>query len=220
MKKRILIVFLINLVLVTLQFSRPTYTTLGYVEGVRKLDDLEDLPEFQVGLWYSPYVKIYSIGGHNRVAELSTYPRAYKDTDPHVYEKDEPFIVTKDDLNWDDNGTPVYLDSRDKIFHIGDKAIHYTGESLPGAFPLWIESENIPYIIDKDNFHVFSLSTLPGQITNLVEGSLYVDGVFTKLDDATLESTKQDISSDKLTFLSEIGDSDKQIIRVRYQRGS
>lgn len=70
------------------------------------IENLEKMPEFQCGLWYSPHVKIYSIGGSNRIAEISNYPRAYKDLSDHLDEYGEP---------------------------------------LPGAFPLWLESEELPF---------------------------------------------------------------------------
>lgn len=114
------------------------------------IDDLEKMPEFKCGLWYSPYVKIYTIGGSNRMAEISNYPRAYKDTTPHIYTEDTPFIVSEDDLNNDVDGERVHRDSQDKIFRIGERATHYAGDSLPGAFPLWIASEDIPFTADSE----------------------------------------------------------------------
>jgi hypothetical protein len=38
-----------------------------------------------VGVWYSPYLRIYSIGGEQRIAEISTYPRAYRKTVTEEY---------------------------------------------------------------------------------------------------------------------------------------
>ena len=39
--------------------------------------------ELYNGLWYSPYVRIFSVGGKTRVVEVSTYPRAYLTPDPN-----------------------------------------------------------------------------------------------------------------------------------------
>ena len=41
------------------------------------------------GLWYSPYLKIYSTGGDERIAEISTYPRAYRKTITEEYIDEE-----------------------------------------------------------------------------------------------------------------------------------
>ena len=41
------------------------------------------------GLWYSPYLKIYSTGGDERIAEISTYPRAYRKTITEEYVDEE-----------------------------------------------------------------------------------------------------------------------------------
>ena len=42
-----------------------------------------------IGLWYSPYLKIYSTGGDERIAEISTYPRAYRKTITEEYVDEE-----------------------------------------------------------------------------------------------------------------------------------
>lgn len=119
-------------------------------EKVRNLEDLESMPEFKCGLWYSPYVKIYSIGGRNRIAEISNYPRAYKDTTSHVYTEDTPFIVNGGDLNDEVEGERVHRDSQDNIFRVGEEAIHHKGDPLPGAFPRWLESEDLPFTADPE----------------------------------------------------------------------
>jgi len=123
------------------------------------------------GLWYEDvndpifvedyrvsFMKIYSLSGTLRVMEVSTYPRAYKDTSTHMYTEDTPFTVTQDDCTWyyDDSwmlvGTEqplaywdlVYLDLHNYVWKAGDTAYHYIGEPLPGIFPDWIESEYLP----------------------------------------------------------------------------
>lgn len=53
-----------------------------------------------IGLWYSPYIRLYTLGSSGRMAELSTYPRVEKDTSPHIYTKDIVFTVSKDDYNF------------------------------------------------------------------------------------------------------------------------
>jgi len=114
------------------------------------------------GLWYSPYVKIYSAGGRIRVAEISTYPRAYKDTVRHVYLEDQPiFKVTENDCNGaDDDGKPIFQDVRGKNFYIGQRARILKGTPLPGAWPKWIASETLLGTLSKDE-PVFDLSIIP-----------------------------------------------------------
>ena len=179
----------------------------------KRLDDLEQMPAFQVGLWYSPYVKIYSIGGRNRVAEISNYPRAYKDTTPHVYTEDILFIVTEGDLNWNVEIESFYRDSKDKLFSIGEQATHYKGDGLPGAFPLWLESESLPFAELK---HEFPLSDVPGPIKNLSEAQQTDGATFEKLPDEVVATMKG--TATKIVLSRKPTDSDKQIIRIRYQR--
>lgn len=180
------------------------------------IDDLEKLPEYQVGLWYSPYVKIYTIGGPNRIAEISNYPRAYKDITPHVYIEDTPFIVSEDDLNWDVKVERFYRDSKDKLFSIGEEATHWIGDPLPGAFPLWIESEDLPFTPDIKE-HIFPVSDVPGPIKGLVEAQ-QKGATFEKLPEKAIIAIREKLLTGKITLARKPVDSDKQIIRIKYQR--
>lgn len=186
-------------------------------EIIKGLDDLEDMPEFLCGLWYSPYVKIYTIGGPNRIAEVSNYPRAYKDTTPHLYIEDTPFIVTESDLNWAVGVERFYRDSKDKLFSVGKEATHWIGDPLPGAFPLWIESEELPFTSDLEK-HEFPLSDVPGPIVNLVEAGQRVGATFVKLPEQAVTHMKAELPIGKVTLERKPADSDKQIIRIKYQR--
>jgi len=181
------------------------------------IDDLEDMPEYQVGLWYSPYVKIYSIGGPNRIAEISTYPRAYKDTTPHVYTEDTPFIVTEGDLNDEVDGKRVYCDSKGKTFHIGEEATRWTGDPLPGAFPLWLENEDIPFTVDQEN-HIFNISDIPRPLLNLAEAQIKFGDAYIKLSKGAIDTIKKKLATSKITMTRQLHDEDKQIIRIKYQR--
>jgi len=186
----------------------------------KSIDVLEKMPEFQVGLWYSPYVKIYTIGGPNRIAEISNYPRAYKDTDPHLYTEDTPFIVTKSDLNdeIDEEGNPtVYRDSKDNIFRVGEEAIHWIGDPLLGAFPLWLESEELPFTPGLKE-HVFPISDIPGPIKSLAEAQQKAEAAFEKLTEEAIVTIKEKLPTGKITLARQPTDSDKQIIRIRYRR--
>ncbi len=181
------------------------------------LDELEDMPEYQVGLWYGPYVKVYHIGGFNRIAEISTYPRAYKDTTPHVYTEDTLFIVTESDLNYEVDGEWFYRDSRDNLFSLGEEATHWTGDLLPGAFPLWIESEDLPFTPDPDE-HAFTLGNVPAPIVQLAEAGIKIGTSYVKLLPGALANLISQLSSGKIVFVRKDGDLDKQIIRIRYRR--
>ena len=180
------------------------------------LDELEDMPEYQVGSWRSPYVKIYSIGGRNRIAEISNYPRAYKDTSPHVYTEDTPFTVTKDDFNDVVGEEEVYRDPRDNVFRLGEEATHWKGDSLPGAFPLWIEDENLPFVPDEKE-HVFSLDRVHAPIVQLVEAGIKIGISYIKLLPGALGNLIDQLDSGKIAFARQPQDEDKQIIRVRYR---
>ena len=185
--------------------------------SVKTLDDLEKMPEYLVGSWRSPYVKIYSIGGRNRIAEISNYPRAYKDTSPHVYTEDVPFTVTEGDLNHEVDGERFYRDSRDNLFRVGEKATHWIGESLPGAFPLWIESETLPFTPNPVE-HVFPIDKVPGPIHDLSEGRIKAGPIFVKLPEQALVKMRENLSTGKITQRRIPPDEDKQIIRIRYRR--
>lgn len=181
------------------------------------LDELEDMPEYQVGSWRSPYVKIYSIGGQNRIAEISNYPRAYKDTELHVYTEDVSFIVTKDELNHEEEGEQYYKDSKGDLYRIGEKATHWAGDVLAGAFPLWIESEDLPFIADAKE-HVFSLDKVPAPIVQLVEAELKVGTSYVKVLPSVLDGLVNQVSSGEIVLLRRPQDLDRQIIRIRYRR--
>jgi hypothetical protein len=170
-----------------------------------------DVAKLEYGLWEDAYTRIYTIGGPNRIAEISNYPRAYRDTAAHVYSENVSFTVSEGDLNdygfevvegsfapakiisvkildkkdvtkvdigvlelndyvaeieyelkegvaehgiiaymrFDDitftynyNSDKVvryYRDRYGALWKEGEKAAHFVGEPLPGAFPLWLE---------------------------------------------------------------------------------
>lgn len=184
----------------------------------KTIADLEDMPEYQVGIWKSPYVKVYSIGGKNRIVEISNYPRAYKDTEPHRYTEDVPFTVTKSDLNYRDADEGwVYADRKGNKLHVGDKATHWKGDPLPGAFPLWIESEDLPFTPDPDE-HVFPIGDVKAPIMKLIEINIKKGGKFTKPSEQDLDDMSEDLTKKTITRKRKPRDSDKQIMRIRYMR--
>jgi len=174
--------------------------------------------ELSRGLWKSPYIKIYSLTGRERVAEISNYPRAYKDTTPHVYEKDIEFTVAEDDLNhYLEDGEFVYFDSKRDVHREGEKATHWKGDSLPGVFPLWIEDENLPFTKDTKN-HIFPLDKVPKPIVSLTEAGLKDATFYLPFDSLTLSKVNSDIVKGEITFKRVALDSDKQILRFKYRR--
>lgn len=104
------------------------------------------------GLWYDEYIRIYTVGGKNRVVEISNFPRAYKDTALHVYDKDIGFTVTEADLNYYEGKERYYQDTQGKLFREGDKATHFAGEGLPGAFPTWLEYSSLQPVTQANSF--------------------------------------------------------------------
>jgi hypothetical protein len=126
--------------------------------GVSSLKELVEYDGYklQTGLWYDEYTRIFSIGGKFRVVEISNYPRVYRDTVAHVYTKDEVFTVMEADLNYyDEKGLRYYLDSRQQLFKLGEKATHFIGEGLPGEFPSWLEYTTLQTV--KSGFNVDKL---------------------------------------------------------------
>jgi len=186
----------------------------------KRLDEFESMPEYRTGIWYSPYVKIYSIGGRNRIAEISNYPRAYKDTAKHIYTEDIEFIVSKRDLNIVEDGKRFYEDSKGKLFNIGDKAIRWAGDQLPDSFPLWITSESLPYTQDLVNYK-FDLSQIPGFPRSgyfIFEVYSWNENSYQQISSQVLNSIKSQASSKKIILKRKPREGDKQILRIRYRR--
>lgn len=154
-----------------------TPVTVTATSGYRLLTEYDGY-KLENGLWYDEYTRIYSIGGKFRVAEISNYPRVYRDTVAHVYDKDTTFIVAEADLNYyDEKGARFYQDSQQKLWKLGDKAIHYKGEGLPGEFSSWseyttLQNVKVGFNIDKLISDVYFKSAVllaeDGTMTNLI----------------------------------------------------
>lgn len=127
----------------------------------------EDSKAYHVGRWFNPYVKVYTLGGDNRMIEVSNYPRAYMDTEPHIYNMDTLFIVEKEHLNEDK--TNKYVDSKGNEFNLGETATHWKGDPLLGAFPKWITSESLP----SDSNPVDNINDLPWLMVDLKEDKIW-----------------------------------------------
>lgn len=187
-------------------------------DAMTLLDDLESMPEYQCGIWYGTQVKIYHVGGHDRIAELGCYPRAYVDTELHVYTEDTLFIVAESDLNWFEDQTWYYRDSRENLFTLGQEATHWTGDPLPGAFPKWIADEAIVWTPDP-SYHIFPLGDMPRPIVALTDAVRKQGaGDYVHLSAVELEAVRDDLDGSQITIDREGGDEDKQVLRILYRR--
>lgn len=209
----------------------------------------------EYGLWYEDvhnlwyvdkyqvsYMKIYSLGSTLRVMELSTYPRAYVDTDPHVYEVDTYFTVTENDFNSiyrgnEDEvhpridmviGEEIFRDTLNYCFKEYETGCHYAGDPLPGSFPKWIESEDLPTPKWSDNQKTYLPSVfqaIKGELCTVVMYEAYY-----KEDIADLEwqQLPQEFFDEIVTaFQGEdpeikinriVHNKDRIIVRVLYDR--
>lgn len=139
------------------------------------------------GLWYDEYARIYTVGGKNRVVEISNYPRAYKDTALHVYTTDVSFRVAEADLNYyDEKGGRWYQDSKGNLIKLGDWATHYAGESLPGAFPTWLEYSTAQPVANSNLFSNFG---------NIISDCYLKSGVLILSDNSMVNLTGAEVNT-------------------------
>lgn len=209
------------------------------------------------GLWYSDvaapivlngqevsFMKIYSVGAnYMRVMELSTYPRAYKDTSPHIYTVDTAFTVTNADLNdnyWLERvnlgiyharsgiaeGTWIFVDTRKDVFLLGETAHHWAGDPLPGSFPLWVESEALQtpkWVDQKTTVFPAVFQAVKGQLATYTMYEAYyrqdTDTTWTKMPDTYFQQLVTAFSGNdpQVKLNAKIG-RDRLIVRVIYQR--
>jgi hypothetical protein len=165
-----------------------TFTpTIKIVNGVPVLTKYDNYV-LENGLWYDQHTRIYSVGGKNRVVEIANFPRAYKDTAQHVYTSDVKFRVEEADLNYyDENRNRFYQDSKGVLIGLGKQATHYIGESLPGAFPMWLEYPTIQPISNS--------ASLTFDITNLVSDAYFKSGVMFADDASITYFTGKEVNS-------------------------
>lgn len=174
------------------------------------------------------YMKIYSLSSTMRVMEVSTYPRAYVDKDPHIYTIDTPFTVGQDDLNdyynsqyaqeggyqyrpEIEDGTNVFVDSRQLVFLTGETAMHYQGDPLPGSFPMWIESESLPTPTTETNYDNFPIikQALVGQLASCT----LLDGYWKRANNTTWRQVNANVITTMNTRLA-AGDAKFRITRL------
>lgn len=168
-----------------------TAKTVTNPAGFKELTNYDKYP-LEHGLWYDEYTRIFSVGGKYRVIEISNFPRAYKDTVSHVYEKDVVFTVTETDLNYyDEKGARFYQDSRQKLFKLGEKATHWAGDELGGAFPLWLQYSNVQVIPNDAKSEVTSTAKFPAE--NIVSKMEIKSGVLLKEDGTMISLTNHEI---------------------------
>jgi len=171
------------------------------------------------GLWHSPYVKIYPTGGAGRLAEVSNYPRAYKDKEQHVYLVDTPFTVTETDLNFYlndiDEVDKVYKDRKGASFRVGEQASHLIGDLLPGEFPRWLESEELE--LDNSHPRVFLLDSLPPKVLKVSDVQVYLDRNFVSLEEVTQSLQEQAPNGIFRLPLYVTRASDRLVMRFKYK---
>ncbi len=185
-----------------------------------RIEDLEDMSEYRVGIWKSPYVKVISTGGRQRIVEISNYRRVYWRETPRysdVYDDPLPFTVTEDDLNWWVDGEPVYRVGGE-IFRIGEEATRYSNEIISETLPNWVESDDLPFTPNLSE-HEFLIDGVPGHNNRVSEGMIKKGSKFVKLKEEELIAIAEQMSSNKITIARVQGDSDKQILRIKYSRG-
>jgi len=179
------------------------------------------------GRWFSPYMKVYSLEGNLRVMEISTYPRAFKDTERHVYASDVPFVVQESDLNEClDDGSRVYRDYQKSVnYAIGQIATRWAGTPLPGAFPLWVESEELETLGGVSNTVDEFLVVFDAVKGQLADVSMFeacyrkdTDAEWTQIPNPQnlLEQLTQ--VNQKLSFPKFKKDDHRWIVRILYSR--
>jgi len=169
------------------------------------------------GLWYDEYTRIYSVGGANRVAEVSNFPRVYEDKALHVYGVDTPFVVKEADLNYyDKDGNRFYKDRHEKLFREGETAVHFAMDSLPGSFPKWIEYKNLqpPKYYDVS---YFKFNNVPAPI-NLKSMVRVVQNDAEPLLNNEVNQYRELVEKGKSVSFSKKLNNDNEIIYFHYKR--
>ena len=233
---------------------------------------MPDVLEGKGWRWFSPYIKVYSLGGVSRCAEISTYPRAYKDTEKHIYTVDTPFVVTQDDYNFQglypnskyhlaqhkfiDHGLEHtwygfadetekfyspheipqedllheegYQDTHFGLHKIGEITYHFTGESLPGAFPLWLESDTLPFTPEREDLLTFFCDGLPYPMASVSKAEVNKGDGWNEIPLNILKNIRDQIKQlrrdtrigifvGKFSILKEIVEK-KILIRIYYEK--
>ncbi len=148
-------------------------------------------------LWRSPFMRVWCLENMLRVAEISTYPRVFKDTTPHVYTQDT----------------------------LVDGELHYAGESLPGGFPLWIESDTLPFSPASNTQWELDFTSLP-IMSDILEAEINKGGTWKSLPvqfiDRFVETLKPDYTygwmKGKLNWAKTQQELPKILVRILYRR--
>lgn len=156
------------------------------------------------GLWYDRHTRIFTVGGPQRIAEISNHPRVYEDKTYHIYEIETPFTVTERDLieiPEERGGGRGYYDRReDRYYRLGEAATHHKDDSLPGGFPKWLEHVT-PQPVTRPTALTFPLTAAPRPI-ELLSASLLDDvaGGLTELTGVALEELKSQLGGDEVVL--------------------
>ena len=163
------------------------------------------------GIWYNPYVRIYSLGVTERLAEISCSPRVKRDRARHVYEQDEFFEVLPEHVELPDN---VFRQADGKEKGVGETA-NRKGTLLPGALPRWIPEEVQPEVPDASEY-VYPIVT-EAFLGELVR--LEIDNAWVDLDSQLTYLTKPELAA----LLTQLADGEvklpyKGILNIQYRR--
>ena len=102
------------------------------------------------GLWYNPFLRIYSLGATERLAEISCSPRVKEDKTPHVYTEDTPFTINENDYNFKGKyPKDTYLPASQKFIDHGVEHIRYGFKDPPGKFVLMSEIPEEDLILEE-----------------------------------------------------------------------
>jgi hypothetical protein len=125
---------------------------------------LQDVSKL-VGLWYSPYLKIYSTGGDERIAEISTYPRAYRKTITEEYEDEE----TKEKRT---GSYEVWAESKDLFLTFQSTKDNHVFDIVKDAFTgQLVNVEILEAQVSKDGGKFEAVKTSLDSISKLSEGN-------------------------------------------------
>lgn len=197
--------------------------------------------ELTNGLWYSDvdnpiilngqtvsFMKIYTLGGPRRVMELSTYPRAYKDTSPHVYTQETAFTVTLDNLNYENEKGSWYRDeTTNQLYALGSTAYHHVGDPLPGSFPLWVATETLAtprWVDNKDIVLPMVFRAVKGELVSItILDGAYRDSAtttWTAIPPTLLNTFKTAFASatTEIRVTKIVKNKNRMIIRLLYDR--
>ena len=163
---------------------------------------MEDSFKDYRGLWYSPYMTIYSIGGFDRIMELSTYPRAERRT------------VIKTVIA--DGTEPKEYDEEGEVIEY-----YREGEEISWPETTWVEIDSD--LITSADVHRFLLEAeaLIGELCWVEIEEAFISGRggnWREVDPETVQKWIDRLSEGAIDVTKRTQDPDKVLLRIRYRR--